>query len=183
MITIVLSYQGNEAQSDRLVQQLKEHNFPNIMVVNPLPRCDKINIPASKIIFYTFKKYIIPILQGHMDDAIFFEDDAVVKSDYTMFLQHSQRGLLSRLSWYRKQNKNFIAGTTCIGINRKIIHKLNIALHNARAQHFDRFLTIFGLSLDEGEHYVAERKERLCGTTTHYSPITGKERKGYTTSL
>lgn len=183
MLTFIISYKGNEEQADRLLLQLKEAGFPNITVINPLPSCDKIGIAKTKIVFYTFKKYILPRLIAFKDDCIIFEDDADIKSPYSLYFHHFQKGLLSRLSWWKIQTKNYIGGATCVGIDKRLIHRLNIAIHKARPQHWDRFLSTFGYNLDEGEHYVIEKEKRLGGTTTHYSPIIGEVREGYKTTF
>jgi len=183
MLTFILSYIGNEEQADRLLLQLKQAGFPNITIINPLPSCEKLGIKPSKIVFYTFKKYILPSLVATKDDCIIFEDDVEVKSPYSLYLEHFNKGLLSRLSYMKKTGKHFIVGANCVGIDKRLIHRLNIAIHKARPQHWDRFLSTFGYSLDEGEHYVIEKEKRLGGTTTHYSPIIGEIRKGYKTTF
>ena len=177
MKVFILTYHQNRHEAERLQKQLIEHNFPEPIIVCCLNNCVIEGIPPSKIVYHSFYNFILPFMD---DDTIFFEDDAVVKSDYSLYLEHFEKGLVSRLSWYKDQYI-FIGGATCVGFKKDIIESLRAYMNKTKPLHFDRFLCRFAREkLTEDDYYIIPKHLRLGSTTSHFSLINGgTDRLGY----
>jgi hypothetical protein len=178
MRTYILSYKGNEKMARRLEKQLQQAGFPNIETVYA-PDMAKVNKKPNEVVYHTFKTYLLPKMEKHKDDVIYFEDDADITSPYKKYKEMADKGKLSRISYWQYQ-KNFIGGSTAVGFKREIIPKLAEEMRKRKEQHIDGFFTKFGNKLPEGDHYVAPKNERLGGTISHESYIEeGRMREGY----
>lgn len=170
MKVFILTYHENIKEAERLKKELLDFNFPNPIIINNLPRCDKIHIKPPKIIYLNFLYYILPFVD---DDFLFFEDDAVINKDYKVIKNHFDKGLVSRIG-YLRDNKAFIQGSHCVGFKKEVIPQLKDYMfeRHSRAIHFDRFLCNFNRDiLKEGQYYVPPLEQRLIGFKSHYSII------------
>lgn len=185
MKVFILTYNENVEQAIKLKNDMEKHNFPIPSIINKLPRCDKLHIPGSKIIFLQFLWYILPEMN---DDTLFFEDDAIVNKDFELFKKQFDRGLVSRIGYGNKIPKNypeppnFIQGSHCVGFKKEVLPKLKDYMwkNYSKPVHFDRFLCNFRREkLTDDEYYIPLENEKICGYTEHYTIISGnKVKKG-----
>ena len=182
MKVFILTYNENIEEALRLEKELLENGFPNPIIINNLPRCDKIHIKPYKIIFYQFLFYILPQMNC---DTIFFEDDTTIGASFEKFRQEMNKGLISRLGYNKIPNQypkppNFIQGSHCVGFKKEVIEKFkNYMWKNiSKPVHFDKFLCNFYRSeLRNEEYYIPKINNELCGYTKHFSLISGNKVK------
>ena len=175
--TFILSYKGNEKMAERLEKQLTEQDFPNIKIIYA-PDCSTNKMKPNKVVYHTFKNYLLTEAEKAGEDFVYFEDDADITSHYSVY-QRYFKGKIARLSYWKLQ-KHFIVGSTCIWFSQDFIPVLAEQMKKKMEQHIDGFFTKLGNTLADGEHYVIPKQEMLGGTITHESYIMdGEMRTGY----
>tara|TARA_R100000700_G_C3163533_1_gene139086 strand:+ start:325 stop:981 length:657 start_codon:yes stop_codon:yes gene_type:complete len=177
----ILSYEGNEAMANRLKTQLEEKGFPHIEIVYA-PDMAKIGMKRSKVVFHTFKTYLLPKLEASKRDNIVFEDDADIHSPYSKYKELAKKMPMNRIAWWKKETSkgipSFLAGSTIVSYKKSFIPKLKEVMEKSRDQHIDGFLT---KKFEWKKDWDFEPNKGYGGTTSHHSYIMSNEfRKGQT---
>ena len=165
--------------AQRLEAQLKEKGFPHVEIVYA-PDMAKEKMKRSKVVFHTFKKYLLPKLEASTRDNIVFEDDADIYSPYSKYKELAKKWPMNRIAWWKLENSkgipSFLAGSTIVSYKKSFIPKLKEMMEKSREQHIDGFLT---KKFEWKKDWDYEPKYGFGGTVSHDSYIMGdKFRKG-----
>tara|TARA_R100001594_G_scaffold144814_1_gene194361 strand:- start:3674 stop:4366 length:693 start_codon:yes stop_codon:yes gene_type:complete len=179
----ILSYKGNEAMATRLAKQLEEKGFPHIQIVYA-PDMAKEGMARNKVVFHTFREYVLPLLEKSNRDTIVFEDDADIYSPYSKYKTLAKKHGMNRIAWWKmnrsKGKPDFLVGSTIVSYRKDFIPTLAEVMRKSRPQHIDGFLT---KKFEWQKDWDFEPNFGFGGTTSHDSYIMGDEhRKGQTGS-
>ena len=175
----ILSYKGNEVMATRLERQLKERGFPHVKIVYA-PDMAVSNMKRNKVVYHTFKEYLLPLLEASKRNNIVLEDDADVYSPYSVYKNVVDKGLpMNRISWWKKETAkgipSFLAGSTIVGYKKSFIPRLAKSMRSHIAQHIDGWLT---KKFKWKEEWDYEPKKGYGGTVSHGSYILNSYRPG-----
>jgi hypothetical protein len=177
----ILSYKGNEPMAQRLETQLKERGFPLIKIVYA-PDMAAQEYKRNKVVFHTFREYLLPLMEAQNRDTIVFEDDADVLSSYQTYKALAMKMPMNRIAWW-KMNKakgvpSFLVGSTIVSYKKSFIPKLASVMKKSTEQHIDGFLT---KKFEFKKDWDFEPNFGTGGTISHKSYIMeGEFRKGQT---
>jgi hypothetical protein len=175
MKSFILSYVGNEVMATRLERQLIEKGFPAPLIIYA-PDMASEGYKRNRVVFHTFKKYLLPELVKCEDDTIVFEDDADIYSDYDIYARLASKWNMNRIAWW-KMNKvkgipSFCVGSTIVSYKKEFITRLAEEFKKGREQHIDGFLT---KKFKWKEDWDYEPNFGYGGTVSHYSYIMNDE--------
>lgn len=168
----ILSYKGNELMATRLEKQLKERGFPHVQIVYA-PDMAAQGMRRSRVVFHTFKNYLLPILEKSKRDTIVFEDDADVYSPYSLYKKLAAKFPMNRISQWGGLNKikgipQFVVGSTIVSYKKAFIPRLAAQMKKDKEQHIDGWLT---KKFKWKEEWDVEPKKGFGGTISHHSYI------------
>ena len=167
----ILSYKGNESMAKRLEKDLKEKGFPHVKIVYA-PDMSKSGMKRSKVVFHTFREFLLPLLEKSKRDNIVFEDDADIYSPYSKYKELAKKFPMNRISWWKKETSkgipSFLAGSTIVSYKKSFIPKLAEVMKKKTPQHIDGFLTKNFLWKTDWDF---EPNHGYGGTTSHDSYI------------
>ena len=177
--SFILSYKGNEVMAMRLVEQLQEQGFPNVCIVYA-PDMSQSGYKRNRVVYHTFKNYLLPKMVEAQTDCIVFEDDADIYSPFSKYEELTKKWNMNRIAWWKmcraKGVPSFCVGSTIVSYKKEFIPRLNDEFQKGREQHIDGFLT---KKFKYGEDWMEEAKFGFGGTCSHYSYILNDEfRKG-----
>lgn len=168
----ILSYEGNEVMATRLERQLKQRGFPHVRIVYA-PDMAKTKMRRNRVVFHTFKTYLLPILEQSKRDTIVFEDDADVYSPYSLYQKLASKWPMNRISQWgafekEKGKPKFIVGSTIVSYKKSFIPRLATQMRKDVEQHIDGWLA---KKFKWKEEYDVEPKKGFGGTVSHHSYI------------
>jgi len=177
----ILSYKGNEVMATRLAKQLKERGFPHIEIVYA-PDMAKEGYRRNRVVYHTFKKYLLPTALSQDKDVIIFEDDADIYSPYSKYKELASKAPMNRIAWWKnvkaKGKTDFLVGSTVVSYKRALLDTVKERMDKFPEQHIDGFLT---KKFEEGKEWIKEDDKGFGGTVSHKSYIFDDEfRKGNT---
>lgn len=177
--TFILSYKGNEEMAERLVWQLNDQGFPSATVVYA-PDMSKVEYKRSRVVYHTFKNYLLPKMIEADNDCLVFEDDADIYSPYSKYVELADKWGMNRIAWWKmnraKGVPSFCVGSTIVSYKKEFITRLKTEFDKGREQHIDGFLT---KKFKWKEDWDFEPNFGFGGTCSHYSYILeDKFRKG-----
>ena len=170
----ILSYKGNEVMATRLERQLKERGFPHVRIVYA-PDMAESGMARNKVVFHTFRKYLLPLLEASKRNNIVFEDDADVYSPYSVYKKLADKWPMNRISQWGSLNKlkgipQFVVGSTIVSYKKSFIPRLAAQMRKDREQHIDGWLT---KKFKFKEEWDVEPNKGYGGTISHHSYILG----------
>ena len=170
----ILSYIGNEAMAERLERQLSERGFPNIQIVYAHD-CAATGMRRNRVVYHTFKTYLLPLLERSERDTIVFEDDADVYSEYSVYKALSQKMPMNRIAWWGSLNKQkgiprFVVGSTIVSYKKSFIPKFAAQMRKSVEQHIDGWLS---KAFEWKKDWDYEPNKGFGGTISHESYILG----------
>ena len=168
----ILTYEGNESMAIRLEKQLRERGFPHVRIVYA-PDMAKTGMRRSRVVFHTFKNYLLPLLEKSTRDTIVFEDDADVYSPYSLYQKLASKWPMNRISQWgafekEKGKPKFLVGSTIVSYKKAFIPRFAAQMRKDREQHIDGWLA---KKFKWKEEWDVEPKKGFGGTISHHSYI------------
>lgn len=175
----ILSYKGNEVMATRLAKQLKDRGFPHVEIVYA-PDMAKQGYRRNRVVYHTFKNYLLPRALAQDKDTLVFEDDADVYSPYSKYKELAAKAPMNRIAWWKdvksKGKTDFLVGSTIVSYKRPFLDTVKEKMDKFPEQHIDGFLT---KKFEEGKDWIREENKGFGGTVSHKSYIFDDEfRKG-----
>ena len=172
----ILSYKGNEVMAERLERQLIERGFPYIQIVYAHD-CAETGMRRNRVVYHTFKTYLLPLMERSERDTIVFEDDADVYSEYSKYKILAKKMPMNRIAWWGSLNKSkgvprFVVGSTIVSYKKSFIPKFAKQMRKSVEQHIDGWLS---KAFEWKKDWDYEPNKGYGGTISHESYILGNE--------